>query len=428
MALRNARDLYTRRSEGVSHLGGAAPPTITASSPDEKDSFFDPAADKVYRHPTFYDVPDGGASTCERHAVRTSASRPTRCGLGDDALVLAQRLGEWISRRARSSRRTSRSANIALDLLGQARTLLHLRRRARGRRPRPRTTSPTCATSASSATCSSSSSRDGDFARRDGPAAASSRPTSSSCTPRCRAPPTTTLAGVAGQGGQGGRLPPRPRDASGCCGSATAPTSRTGGCRPALERVWPYVDELFDDDDGRAGGSPRPASACRPVRRCAPACDRRTSTRVARRGDADRARRTALALPAAAATASTPSRWATCSPRCSTSPAPTRGRRGDRVRVAHAGRSRCAPLARSRRACPTPRCRCITIARPRHPARRHGRRGRRHASRVDDHPDLLRLPGHGGHRATTSSTPRRRGGLTADACDACCRRPGPPTG
>jgi ring-1,2-phenylacetyl-CoA epoxidase subunit PaaB len=31
---------------------------ITASSPDERDSFFDPAADKVYRHPTFYDVPE----------------------------------------------------------------------------------------------------------------------------------------------------------------------------------------------------------------------------------------------------------------------------------------------------------------------------------------------------------------------------------
>jgi ring-1,2-phenylacetyl-CoA epoxidase subunit PaaB len=32
---------------------------ITASSPDEKDAFFDPAADKVYRHPTFYAVPEG---------------------------------------------------------------------------------------------------------------------------------------------------------------------------------------------------------------------------------------------------------------------------------------------------------------------------------------------------------------------------------
>jgi ring-1,2-phenylacetyl-CoA epoxidase subunit PaaB len=34
---------------------------ITASSPDEKDAFFDPAADKTYRHPTFYAVPDGVA-------------------------------------------------------------------------------------------------------------------------------------------------------------------------------------------------------------------------------------------------------------------------------------------------------------------------------------------------------------------------------
>ncbi len=33
--------------------------SITASSPDEKDAFFDPAGDKIYRHPTFYDVPDG---------------------------------------------------------------------------------------------------------------------------------------------------------------------------------------------------------------------------------------------------------------------------------------------------------------------------------------------------------------------------------
>ena len=58
MALRNARDVYTRRQEGVSIWVVPAAP-ITASSPDEKDAFFDPAADKVYRHPTFYEVPDG---------------------------------------------------------------------------------------------------------------------------------------------------------------------------------------------------------------------------------------------------------------------------------------------------------------------------------------------------------------------------------
>ena len=58
MALRNARDIYTRRQEGVS-LWVVPAAQITASSPDEKDAFFDPAADKIYRHPTFYDIPEG---------------------------------------------------------------------------------------------------------------------------------------------------------------------------------------------------------------------------------------------------------------------------------------------------------------------------------------------------------------------------------
>lgn len=58
LALTNARDLYTRRQEGVS-IWVIPSHEITASSPDEKDSFFEPAADKIYRHPTFYDVPEG---------------------------------------------------------------------------------------------------------------------------------------------------------------------------------------------------------------------------------------------------------------------------------------------------------------------------------------------------------------------------------
>jgi ring-1,2-phenylacetyl-CoA epoxidase subunit PaaB len=57
MAVRNARDVYTRRNEGVS-IWVVPSAAITASSPDEKDSFFDPAADKAYRHPTFYEIPD----------------------------------------------------------------------------------------------------------------------------------------------------------------------------------------------------------------------------------------------------------------------------------------------------------------------------------------------------------------------------------
>ena len=57
MALHHARDLYTRRNEGVS-IWVVKAADVTASSPDEKDPFFAPSGDKVYRHPTFYDIPD----------------------------------------------------------------------------------------------------------------------------------------------------------------------------------------------------------------------------------------------------------------------------------------------------------------------------------------------------------------------------------
>jgi ring-1,2-phenylacetyl-CoA epoxidase subunit PaaC len=43
--------------------------------------------------------------------------------LGDDALILAQRLGEWVARAPQIEEDVA-LANIALDLLGQARTLL----------------------------------------------------------------------------------------------------------------------------------------------------------------------------------------------------------------------------------------------------------------------------------------------------------------
>ncbi len=57
MAMQNARDVYTRRSEGVS-IWLVESKHITASNPDNGDSMFDPANDKVYRHPTFYDLPE----------------------------------------------------------------------------------------------------------------------------------------------------------------------------------------------------------------------------------------------------------------------------------------------------------------------------------------------------------------------------------
>ena len=57
MAIQNARDVYTRRQEGVS-IWVVPAAQITASSPDDKDVLFDPANDKVYRYPTFYKLPD----------------------------------------------------------------------------------------------------------------------------------------------------------------------------------------------------------------------------------------------------------------------------------------------------------------------------------------------------------------------------------
>ncbi len=58
LALQNARDLYTRRGEGVS-IWVVASTDIHASSPDEKDARFTPANDKVYRHATFYTASEG---------------------------------------------------------------------------------------------------------------------------------------------------------------------------------------------------------------------------------------------------------------------------------------------------------------------------------------------------------------------------------
>jgi ring-1,2-phenylacetyl-CoA epoxidase subunit PaaB len=57
MAIENARDVYTRRMEGVS-IWAVESKYIHASVPEEAGSLYDPANDKAYRHPTFYDLPD----------------------------------------------------------------------------------------------------------------------------------------------------------------------------------------------------------------------------------------------------------------------------------------------------------------------------------------------------------------------------------
>ena len=58
MALRNARDLYTRRNEGVS-IWVVPADAIAASDPDAKGSFFESPQGKDYRHATYYTKSEG---------------------------------------------------------------------------------------------------------------------------------------------------------------------------------------------------------------------------------------------------------------------------------------------------------------------------------------------------------------------------------
>ena len=56
LAIQLARDVYTRRQEGCS-VWVVRSDQIVASDPADKAMYFDPAEDKVYRHPTFYKLP-----------------------------------------------------------------------------------------------------------------------------------------------------------------------------------------------------------------------------------------------------------------------------------------------------------------------------------------------------------------------------------
>ncbi|MBT8449054.1 MAG: 1,2-phenylacetyl-CoA epoxidase subunit B [Gammaproteobacteria bacterium] len=56
-ALMYARDVYIRRSEGVS-IWVVEQNNITASEEGDIDSFVDPMSDKPYRHATHYVLPD----------------------------------------------------------------------------------------------------------------------------------------------------------------------------------------------------------------------------------------------------------------------------------------------------------------------------------------------------------------------------------
>lgn len=56
MALQNARDVYARRSEATM-IWVVPSDQIVSSTPEDVGPFFDPADDKIFRHPNFYTVP-----------------------------------------------------------------------------------------------------------------------------------------------------------------------------------------------------------------------------------------------------------------------------------------------------------------------------------------------------------------------------------
>ncbi len=57
-AMQHARDVYTRRNEGVS-IWVVRATDVVASKVGDKAALFDPAQSKVFRHPTFFPTPDG---------------------------------------------------------------------------------------------------------------------------------------------------------------------------------------------------------------------------------------------------------------------------------------------------------------------------------------------------------------------------------
>ena len=57
MALQAARDVYTRRGEGLS-VWVIPSVQISASDPQDREEMFDPSDDKIYRHPNLYNIPD----------------------------------------------------------------------------------------------------------------------------------------------------------------------------------------------------------------------------------------------------------------------------------------------------------------------------------------------------------------------------------
>ena len=162
--------------------------------------------------------------------------------LGDDALICAQRLSEWVANAPELEEEVA-LANTALDLLGQARVLLRARRPPRRGRRRGRARVP-AAPSRSSATCALAEIGDDlDFARAIARLLLFST-WRLALLERLVTSRDPVLAAVAGKGVKELAYH-RDHAAQWAVRLGDGTDVSHTRMQAALDAVWPYVDELF---------------------------------------------------------------------------------------------------------------------------------------------------------------------------------------
>ena len=404
MALRNARDLYTRRNEGVSiwvvrserdhrlqpgregpvlrpeRRQGVPPPDVLRRSPTTSRTCegvmgFDNAYEALteendprWAFGTGFADPLAGVDTTVPAGVDGDDLAAYCLMLGDDALVLSHRLQQWCTN-APTLEDEVALANIALDLLGQARLLLTRAGAADG----SGRSEDAFAYFRGRGGVPQRAARRGRQRRlrRVRRAPAGVRHVAAGAAPAPRRIGRPGAGGDRRQGRQGGHLPPRLRGAVGGPPRRRHRPSRTRGWTPPSARC------------GRSSPSCSRSTASRTATRstaASPSIPADVARRVRRRdrdraagGDPARPTRSGRspAVPRRDATACTRRRWRRCSPSCRASPAPTRRRRGDAAgRSAHGRRRRHRPGAAAAHA-----------RRPRRARRRHASTGTPSSSR-----------------------------------------------
>ena len=289
MALRNARDLYTRRQEGVSHLGRPRRATSSRAARTRRT----PSSTRPATSPTgtrrSTRCPEG-CSTCDRTdaaARRTSTSRlrtptspRTRCG---SATTRSSSASGWASGRPLAAARGGRRA--AQPRARPARPGAHpadVRRRAAGAvegRGRTEDDLAFLRDEPDFTLRAAVRGRQRRLRPHDGPPAAglglpaaavagADRVRPTRCSPvsparRSRRPPTTSTTRAAGS-----------------CASATAPRSRTAACRPGSTRSGPTPSSCSRATRWSSGSSPAASPSTRTC--CAPPWDAHRHRRAGR--------------------------------------------------------------------------------------------------------------------------------------------------